>query len=146
MERSAVCVGLMVLALSGCGGSNRPATLPVRGIVLLDNEPVAGAAVMFHPVGGGRPAEGVTGADGRFELKTFEEGDGALPGEHQVTVTKMEVEGITGTADGLSGPIDPAKIKEIWHVPQRYAAVATSQLTSKVEKGMDEVKLELQGK
>ena len=48
---------------------------------------VAAANVMFACTAG-RPAYAITDAAGRFRLTTFSEGDGALAGEHTVTISK----------------------------------------------------------
>ncbi len=137
-------LGLLLLAVAvGCGNDGRPPLAPVSGIVTLDNEPIAGAAVMFMPQAGGRPAQGVTDAAGKFRLTTFEDNDGALVGNHQVTITKLEVTGMPATTDGLSGMVDPSQIKETWIIPQKYSQPGTSGLTANVAKGMDELKFEL---
>jgi len=78
---------LTMLFLSGCGSKNKP--VDVEGIVLLDNAPVAEATVLFIPEGDtGQPAYGMTDENGKFQLSTFKENDGAIPGNYKVTVTK----------------------------------------------------------
>jgi hypothetical protein len=134
---------ILALLLAGCSGSDRPPLAKVSGIVTLDKTPVEGAAVMFMPVAGGRPAQGLTDAQGKFTLTTFDDGDGAILGEHKVTVTKVQITGAKATADGLSGTTEAGQIKEVWIVPQRYSVPETSKLTAKVEKGMQPVPLEL---
>jgi hypothetical protein len=62
--------------------------VPVRGKVLLDDIPVEGATVTLIPMEQGRPAAGLTDADGVFRLKTFSRDDGALPGTYRIVVTK----------------------------------------------------------
>jgi hypothetical protein len=85
--------GLVALALaltpSGCGGSK---PVPVEVLVTLDGQPVSGATVLFVPVEGrrGHWATGLTYPDGTAQLSTFEEEDGALPGEYDVVVTRSE--------------------------------------------------------
>src|SRR5437763_7975974 len=70
-------------------GCSRNGLLEVEGTVLLDNQPVPDATVLFIPEGGsGQPAQGVTDENGRFQLTTFKDKDGALPGAYKVTVTK----------------------------------------------------------
>src|SRR5262245_38305869 len=77
----------LVLIAPGCHSKNGP--VDVEGVVLLDNEPVAEATVLFIPEGGtGQPAHGMTDENGKFRLSTFEENDGALAGDYKVTVTK----------------------------------------------------------
>ncbi len=78
---------LLILIFSGCSSKGKP--VEVEGIVLLDNEPVPEATVLFIPEGGtGQPAHGMTDENGRFQLTTFKENDGAPPGNYAVTVTK----------------------------------------------------------
>jgi len=129
--------------LSGCGGSGRPETIPVSGTVTLDGKPVAGASVMFSPEPSGRPATGVTDEQGRFTLKTFEAGDGALVGKHTVTVALVKTTGFMADKDGLSGGIAPEGIREEWIVPKKFADPKTSGLSVEVASGMDDVKLDL---
>src|SRR5262249_1437763 len=75
------------LSFSGCSAANKP--VEVEGIVFLDNEPVAEATVLFIPDGStGQPAHGMTDENGKFQLTTFKENDGALPGTYKVTITK----------------------------------------------------------
>jgi hypothetical protein len=80
---------LLLATAAGCGPS-RPALLPAEGVVTLDGKPLAEASVVFQPAGGGRPATGITDANGRFKVGTFKPHDGALPGMHVVTVAKSE--------------------------------------------------------
>lgn len=87
ITRSCGLVALILFPLlAGCGGGPRP--VKVSGTVTLDGQPVEGATVQFVPAGGtGRPAVGLTRADGGFELTTHENNDGALPGDYKVVVT-----------------------------------------------------------
>lgn len=135
----------LVCALAVCVGCDRgPRLVPVSGVVLLDGQPVANAAVLFIPAEG-RPAEGTTDAEGKFTLQTFQPGDGALVGTHDVTVTGVRIHGVTATADGLSDA-DPGKVRYEWFVPQRYSIRETSQLKVEVKPGMGPVTLELVSK
>jgi hypothetical protein len=61
--------------------------MPVKGTVTFQGSPLAEADVAFTPKGG-RPATGRTDAAGRFSLTTFKTNDGAMVGEHIVTVCK----------------------------------------------------------
>jgi hypothetical protein len=79
----------------GCGGS--PYELaPAGGVVTVDGKPYTGGKVMFAPVAkgedgkAGRAAFGRVGPDGRFALSSYAEGDGAVVGEHVVTLFRME--------------------------------------------------------
>lgn len=124
-----------LISATGCG-PRRPKTIHVEGVVTLDGKPVQGAAVLFSPVAGGHPADGITDAQGKFTLTTFAAGDGALPGEHAVAVTLSEVSGVTADPDGLSGEIAPGGMKVKWIVPQRYSKLKTSGLTVTVDESM----------
>ena len=128
--------------VTGCGPS-RPSTIPVAGTVTLDGTAVEGASVMLMPAGEGQAATGVTDAEGKFTLKTYEPGDGARPGSYKVIVTKKEVTGVLADKDGLSGGIAPEGIQEKWFTPQKYSSPDTSGLTAEVNDGMEPLKLEL---
>ena len=78
---------LLALAMSGCG-EGKPDTVPATGEVFYKSAPVEGAEVTFTPDGGGALAMGVTDAAGKFTLRTFADGDGAITGSHRVTVVK----------------------------------------------------------
>ena len=96
---------ILASASAGCAGKK---PVSVDGVVTLDGKPVPRAAVTFAPEGGGRPAVGVTGTDGSFELTTFTPGDGAPPGEYRVTVTG-------GSNDpGPAELSDPAQMKKLY--------------------------------
>jgi hypothetical protein len=92
MPKHSCWLGLLcalVAAGVGCGGAGKP--VPVRGTVLLDGQPLSGATVTFMPMENvGRSASGMTVEDGSFRLTTFNQNDGALPGEYKVTVTLEE--------------------------------------------------------
>src|SRR4029079_7125637 len=67
-----------------------PRNVPVRGVVTLDDRPLAGALVTFHHQDpDGQDASGITNANGEFELTPRKQG-GALPGSYKVTVTYSE--------------------------------------------------------
>jgi hypothetical protein len=83
--------GFGFLLASGCG-SNTMA--PVKGRVTCDGQPVAGAHLIFAPVPEsdddrepGKPATGLSEADGNYALSTYRLHDGARVGKHEVTVT-----------------------------------------------------------
>ena len=96
MNRLAGTVLLLAsVAFAGCGDTggdpNRPKTVRVTGVVTLDGIPVEGAQDAFNPeAADGQGAFGRTDAEGRYELTTFEAGDGAVAGAYIVTITKYE--------------------------------------------------------
>jgi hypothetical protein len=90
--------GLVASALlaAGCGPSQLPknATYPANGKVLLHGQPAAFVIVHLEPTtpNKGVAAEGVTGQDGTFQLRTYsnEDFDGAAPGEYAVTLEEFD--------------------------------------------------------
>jgi hypothetical protein len=84
-----LAAGLLGLSIEH-GGGGRP-TFPVRGWVLVGDEPAVGATVEFHPLCGGRWIAGDRPRarvqdDGSFELGIRCDWDGAPAGEYAVTV------------------------------------------------------------
>lgn len=121
-----------ILLLAGCGGA--PYDLaPVRGIVTIDNQPFAQGKVMFAPIAQGensnpgKPAFGLLGADGSFVLTTYADGDGAVVGEHWVSVIRMEQRELVdeSLADEPPSPIAVTgpKFARVTY-PQKVAVVA----------------------
>lgn len=86
---------LLLLALAvvaGCGGEAKLA--PVTGTVTIAGKPYPGGKVLFTPVAegdaieAGRAAFGIPDENGRFELSTYRQSDGALIGEHTVQLLR----------------------------------------------------------
>lgn len=79
----------MLLLLAGCGGNIGEPTYSAGGTVRLpDGSPLSAGWVSFRSMDNSRPlnARGEIDAEGNFELSTFELGDGAVAGRHQVVV------------------------------------------------------------
>lgn len=133
---------IAVAAAAGCGDS-RPAVAPVSGVLRFAGRPLADAAVMFAPVAGGRPAEGVTDADGRFELTTFNRGDGALLGAHRAAVTAFG-EGPVVLSDGREEYTPAGASGGGQALPARYSDPKRSGLEYTVEYGMAPLLIDLQ--
>lgn len=142
MHPTLVAVLSLVLLAIGCS-PRRPTTVPVSGIVTLDGEPVAGAAVMFEPEAGGVPARASTAADGSYKLSTFRRGDGALVGRHRVTVAKIVIEGLKVDEAGLeAGPLT-GPIQERSAIPSSYGNPATSGLMAEINAATSTIDLPL---
>jgi len=109
---------------------NRKPVHPVKGIVLFDGTPVAGAKVVLNPVGdasmkAGPAADGYTEADGRFVLSTYKAWDGAPVGEYVVTVVNRETyfdERGKASANRLPGKYASAKTSSIKACTLRHSA------------------------
>jgi hypothetical protein len=92
---------------------------PVRGTVTVDGQPLAEGRVMFTPVGkgelnSGKPAYGRIQSDGSFVLYTYGDDDGAIVGEHGVTVIN--------TAEN-SAPANGPKFTRV-SLPRHFEVVA----------------------
>ncbi|MBA2114676.1 carboxypeptidase-like regulatory domain-containing protein [Bremerella alba] len=138
------CLGTVLL---GCSGS---AMLPVEGTVMLDGEPLSGAAISFVPAEGGRPSSGHTDDQGHFTLASFTANDGVPPGEYKVTVVKLDARrqaqaapAEEGSEEGeqLMGNIEQA-VKFL--TPMKYSSPATTDLRVDVTDGMKPVQIDLQ--
>jgi hypothetical protein len=84
-----VVVGIVFLP--GCAG---PLMAPVKGQVTCNGKPVKEAALIFAPAAkaegdleAGKPATGFSDEAGNYFLSTFKNYDGALVGQHTVTIT-----------------------------------------------------------
>ena len=108
MIRALVLTSVLVTPfLVGCGGaSGRPELHKVTGTVTFKAIPVEGANVTFSCATSPRSATGATDANGKFSLTTFDTNDGAVVGEHSVTITKVA----SGTE---SGAMSEANAKEM---------------------------------
>jgi hypothetical protein len=148
--RSDVCCLLLLFVssglLSGCGGSqdaNRPDRVPASGVVLYKGDPVEGATVVFAPQDHSHSAAARTGPDGRFQLRTFQPGDGAVPGNFKVTVTKIEV---SSQGPPASDDEERPEPQQKWLLPQNYGSAESSGLTAPVTAdGTNEFTFELTG-
>lgn len=85
------CLSLAVAAFPGCGkGERRLPTYKASGQLLAaDGKAVAGALLVLHPVDSNSVAprpRATTDGEGRFQLTTYDTGDGAPEGQFIVTV------------------------------------------------------------
>ena len=126
--------GATCLVWGGCSGSDRPATVPVRGQVTFRGKPVVGATITFLCDGAPRPAVGTTDAAGAYQLTTFEPNNGAVVGTHVVTVKKYA----TGSNDGYP-EIDPSMGPAAMSKALEKAEQATLEAQRKARKAPPEL-------
>ena len=137
--RIAAAPMLFLLTLSGCGGHEGLA--PVSGTITYKGKPVTQGEVNFVPKKGElRGAHGPIDAQGRYQLGTFEPGDGAYVGTHRVSVVsigadkripaRMKGKMMEEDMQGTGAPL----------IPRRYLSPATSDLEAEVEAGKSNVK------
>lgn len=122
----------LLLGWLGCGDGH-PKRYQTTGTVTWQGKPVDGATVTFYP-SGARPAKGTTDAQGKFSLFTFDPGDGAVEGEHTVTISK---------ADLIKDPQTGYPVAK--HLlPERYANMGETPLKAKVDpKGKNDFPFDL---
>jgi len=82
----ALVTGLTIAVLCGCGGGGTKLG-KVTGTVTLAGAPLPDALVTFNPVGGGSQSAGRTASDGTYKLNFTRKLDGAMVGEHTVTIS-----------------------------------------------------------
>lgn len=109
VNRSVVSVAviLAITMLGGCSpgprGGPRVATIPIRGIVLVDGKPAATLRVECHPATANPSvpaAAALTGEDGIFQIGTYEGSDGAPEGEYRLTFVWGEYNLMNGQYGG----------------------------------------------
>src|SRR5437879_1397288 len=108
----AVLIAVLLLGGPGCG-SGRPKIYKVTGKVTLDGQPLSGAVVQFvpaDPASGLEIARGTAGADGVYNLTTYNTNDGAMEGDYKVVITKGG-----NTGDGvIAAPSEPGKMQQMF--------------------------------
>jgi hypothetical protein len=122
MRRAPTLLALVLTVPAlGCGSGHPPA-YPVQGrLEYTDGTPVPGrASVAFHAEVDGKEyrAGGRVLPDGTFRLTTFGKEDGAVAGQHRVTISP-----IPGGDEDKGGPT----------VAAQYDAIEKSGLTATVE-------------
>jgi hypothetical protein len=79
---SLLTVAVAIISAAGCGNGLKPVT----GKLVVDGKPgMEGARVVFFPQGNTKMANGVVGADGTFEMMTYQQ-KGVMPGDYKVTM------------------------------------------------------------
>ncbi|TWT34352.1 hypothetical protein Enr8_17460 [Blastopirellula retiformator] len=135
-----------IAVLAGCGGtaSRNPGVdvFPTRVRVTYQGGPVEGARVSFNSTESQRSASGVTDADGIAELTTFDYGDGAILGNHQVKISKDVME--TMREANPDDPTSAAVVRPKHFLPKRYGSFKSSGLTASVAQGENQLDFELQ--
>lgn len=131
MRRGSVTALLLIVVGVGCARGRRPElpkTYPVTGVVSSEGKPVPGATVMFNPAAGGHGAIAVTDPAGRYKLTTFKPGDGVVPGDYKVAITKTVLGGAADANSPMAVAPDPRNV-----LPAKYADDSTSGFTATVE-------------
>jgi hypothetical protein len=141
-----ILAALLALTLFGGCGSGLPERGKVTGKVTFNGKPVPQGTVTFYPKTG-RSASGRIQPDGTYTLTTFDEGDGAIVGSHEVTIEAVRFAGaprgksfeeeIANVKSGKAA--DPAAAKPQWLLPEKYSIRGQSGLTREVESGANTI-------
>jgi len=126
-----LALACLSFVLPSCG-NGRKKVYPVHGQVFAKNqEPAAGAFVIFHPVNAddsdpNKPSAYVED-DGSFRLTTYKEGDGAPAGEYVVTIEWKP---------RIKSAFDPNRHGKD-RLDGRYSNVANSRIRFTIERKKD---------
>jgi len=142
---------LSVFIVSGCGSDGLPKRYKVSGKVTYKGAPVAKGTVSFYPVKSSGENPGGFGniVDGYYTLTTFKDGDGALPGEYEVSIDSREVdlkeaEKRAGGGAMRQDDVAKANAKAKLLIPRKYVETATSGLKATVKTSSNTFDFELQ--
>lgn len=131
--RQALCCSLLLLAVFALGCSGK-GVYPVEGqVVWKDGSPateLAGSLIFFELAEERTSARGFIQPDASFRLETNKPNDGALLGEHVVTIVEV---GRKSAGGPDSSAIAPAKLDS------RYMSPATSDLRATVARGVNKI-------
>lgn len=131
----------LLVGPAGCARESRrdgPEMARVTGSITLDGEPLAGAHIRFSPEAKGPAAFGVSDNRGRYELRTYEPGDGAIPGKYGISITKevteggMEFESQAAKEAYVKENGEPPPRETVNVVPEKYSTKKTSGLTAEI--------------
>jgi len=122
--RARICLWATLVVLVGCGENKSlpgPEPQPVKGSVTYRGKPAAGFLVAFNPLeqweGATFAPSAVTNADGRFELHSYADNDGAPVGEYAVTFQWLEQE--VNPDDPDDAPVQFDRLRGAFSDPQR---------------------------
>lgn len=135
-----VSVGMLLLGFvvaGGCSGSQdkwtkqRPKVYKASGVVKYKDAPVEHAIILYQS--GDQTAHGLTDAQGKFVLTTFNEGDGAIAGTHKISIRKTVYEEKPTKFNSDEEKSVAKFAKEL--LPVKYLSAETSGLTAEVTSG-----------
>ena len=136
MSKSATFALLLTTAiLIGCGPSKMPMGTVSGTVTVDDGTPVEGGRIIFTPTEGGPGATGKIDAQGGYTLSTYEKGDGAVVGTHQVSFASPVVTGVTPPAGDLDVGPEVETPPPAPFPPAKYRSPHTSGLTASVKQG-----------
>ncbi|WP_435009480.1 hypothetical protein P12x_000732 [Tundrisphaera lichenicola] len=142
----AVALGLIALVVGCEGRTGKPPMGKVHGTVSYNGKPLDKGRVTFTPVSGdgesgGNNAMSPIESDGSYELTTFDTGDGAIIGQHIVTISvpSSNINDLNQPkADGSIAYVLPKE-----YIPKKYTTPKDSPLRNTVVEGDNKIDIEL---
>lgn len=152
---------LLTIVAAGCGGgASFPKTYPVTGKVTVGGKAVEGAMVTFQLDSGKENAIGTTDKNGEFTLSMFQPGDGAVPGQYRIAVSKLPPGATSAAGTPPPGQIGSAELPADYapppdtskgggttgpksEIPAKYGNDQTSGLRATVIAGPNNIPLPL---
>ena len=134
----------LVFLIGGCSNDpNMPKLGKVNGTVTYQGKPLDAGRVVFTPAAGkgGESGQGATGeinSNGTYEMTTFNTGDGAILGQHVVTVVVQKGEMPKPDAHSQIKYELPKNL-----APSKYATADKSPLRCTVVEGGTKFDIEL---
>jgi hypothetical protein len=153
LRHASALAGLALIFALGCGeddGIGR--RYRVKGTVTYKGEPLKDGVIHFVP-----PTDGLRAAmgkisDGGYYLTTHTDGDGALPGKYQVTITSKVIDlskAIAANKGGGGSLMQDEIAKAVRSaknlIPPKYSLPQTSGLTAEVKAEANTIDFDLSG-
>ena len=141
---SSLLLAFLTLLSTGCGSSGDVGY--VSGKVKLNGEPLANATITFYP-SGARGSFGRTDEKGYYYLQHLKNQDGAVIGEHRVTVSTLVIAEVNRGNNGYDG--EGATQQSVTlagrpeSMPPKYLDPKKTELTATVTPGSNEIDFEL---
>ncbi len=140
LSPSVILICVATFLVTGCGRSDIPELGTVSGVVTLNNEPLPNAIVNFTPLASGRPSTAETDDAGRYSLLYLADVEGAVVGEHSVTIERI----VSEEEDNLSD--DPADLEEGQELPKKLPPDALDgSIIKEVKSGDNTINIPLAG-
>ncbi|WP_437228290.1 hypothetical protein SH661x_000822 [Planctomicrobium sp. SH661] len=126
---------LVTVVFTGCRQNTGPAIGLVKGTVTMDGQPLSGVSISFQPESG-RPSFGQTDAGGRYDLKYTIDQQGAVLGQHKVSIAYAEIDPFDPELDRPAGGVPHSPAAQV-KIPEKYDA--KTELTAEVRQGMNTI-------
>lgn len=127
-------IAVLSFSFSGCSSSKKPweFTHPATGSIEYKGKPIEAAELTLFPLDPSIPEsvrpKGRSTADGKFELGTYAQSDGAPAGKYKVTVVRNQVAVSKNTI--VTKPND---------LPVKYSNLSSTDLVVEIVAGKNEI-------